>query len=434
MKKQLIALSLALAVLTTTVLAAPSPWVTAEVDTVPTGDWDYQAPITCQGFCDLAQTLYPDMTMLHLDQWLFRWRTNQDDDLDADEPLTREQVAVALYELSKELDMELLYTTPNYTDTGDISSHAQYAVGVLQTANIINGYTDGRFAPQGACTVEQTMALLSRLAHSTSTVELYHRNGIETAIPLDIAHQLLINPHDLGENQLISVYEAQSYEESKADFGTAYGAGFLFGLEKYTQAEYEEYLCYDMAGFSVFAKDDIYYYVKQVATDVQYYRSDTDAYTEESLEEWVSLLYAVDVIVEDVIYRNGLTPYSDRVDREKDYTYDGNHMTVRYNPYGSGEQCYTLLLSQPATQGADGIWCVERFEDIYGNVYLWFPVGEEGVDVAAEDYYAQIQASCDAELDTDWLDPMTVAQDFANTWFHDVPETATFEIDERLSL
>lgn len=401
MKKPLIALSLTLAMLTTVTFAAPSTWVTAELDTVPTGDWAYQAPITYGQLLELC----PEAVTA----------------LDTDALMTREQVAIAL---AGAMDLDFYYQAPDYTDASDISPDAIYAVGQLQTAGMMNGYGDGRFDPQGDCTVEQTMVVLSRLSTATSNVTLYGT----IAIPTAIQDQLLINPHNSSDNTLIEVYETASYTQSQADFGGDYGMGFLIAIKRYTQAEYEAYLCYDMAGHSIFATDDTYYYAKQVATDVQFYRSDIETYTEETMEDWGALMAQTNDIVDDFILRNNLTPYDERVDRDADYTYDGDHVTIRYNPYGSGDQFYTLTLSQPVTQGEGGIWCVERWTDSYGNVYLVFPSVIDGVDVSATDYYSASQADCDAGIDTAWLAPLTVAQYFVDEWFQTVPTDAVFEV------
>ena len=70
-------------------------------------------------------------------------------------------------------------------------------------------------------------------------------------------------------------------------------------------------------------------------------------------------------------------------------TYEGNHIMVKF-PLPTGETCQ-LLLSQPVTKGAAGIWCVERWMDGSGMIYYDTPE----TDGTALDYYRQLQEPCD---------------------------------------
>lgn len=87
-------------------------------------------------------------------------------------------------------------------------------------------------------------------------------------------------------------------------------------------------------------------------------------------------------------------------------TYPGPHAVVRF-PLSDGEVCL-LLLSQPARQGADGIWCVERWLQENGNLYYAYPEAE----VSAREYYAALQAQCDEGHQPWRLEPWDVAAQY----------------------
>lgn len=70
-------------------------------------------------------------------------------------------------------------------------------------------------------------------------------------------------------------------------------------------------------------------------------------------------------------------------------TWPGNHAVVEF-PLSDGDAC-RLLLSQPARQGGDGIWCVERWAQSNGYLYYAWP----DADKPARQYYDELQAACD---------------------------------------
>ncbi len=265
---------------------------------------------------------------------------------------------------------------------------------------------------------------------------IYEKYGMQIAIPKEYADRLLVFTEPKYEafkdSFLISVYEKQSYEESRADWGDEAASGFLFGICRYTRAQYESYLCSDGSGLSFFAKDDNYYYGHTYATDVQFYRSDIDNYTEESLAPWNELLEQVDGILSDFISRNSLTAYSDDEFWSRAFTYDSEHLYVTYYPYyavnGGKNSPYTLVLSQPAKQGEGGVWCVERwYDNEYGNLYYYFPSWNGNTDLPADEYYARLQKDCDGGLKPELLDPIKAAMEFAKDYFGHTPVDGSFE-------
>lgn len=237
-------------------------------------------------------------------------------------------------------------------------------------------------------------------------VTLYKRGGITIAIPDEYAHQLLIDPGAAYEDEttLIKIYQKSAYEKYN-------GMGFLFSVDRFTQAQYELFLGSDGSGRSFFARDDAYYYGFFIATDVQTMPEDS--------ENFKKLLSAVgDYVKRDMITRHSLTAYSDSEFFDRDYTYDSEHIFIDYYPYyafnGSKEAARTLILSQPVTRGDKGIWCVERWKDDNGNIYPYFPA-EDGIPSAQ--YYSGLQAGSDTGRDTSWLDPEQAALAFAKKYF-----------------
>ena len=256
---------------------------------------------------------------------------------------------------------------------------------------------------------------------AAEAVTLYERFGVSIAIPDEYADQILIDPQSYDDDScLIRVYQKAAYEKHE-------GMGWLFSIHRYTQAQYEQFLCSDGSGQSFFAKDDTYYYGFFTASDVQTEDKDYEAFCE--------LLSSLDDSVKsDMITRNTLTAYSDAEFFDRTYTYDSAHLTVSFYPYyasnGSKDEVWTLILSQPATQGEQGIWCVERWYDVYGNTYPYFP-DENGV--AAAEYYADLQAKCDAGERSDLLDPTQVCLDFVASYFEFDAGEASFDFSSMQS-
>ncbi len=235
-------------------------------------------------------------------------------------------------------------------------------------------------------------------------VTLYERAGVTIAIPNEYAEQLLIDPVEYDDDtMLIRVYQKSTFEKHD-------GMGFLFGIVRYTEAQYEQFLCSDGSGLNFIARDETYYYGFARATDMQVLPEDYEAFN--------ALLSAVgDFVKSDIVGRNSLTAYSDEEFFNRTYTYDSEHIFFSYYPYaynGSKEEVWTLVLSQPVTQGEKGIWCVERWRDEIGIVYPYFP-DEDGTP--SSEYYAALQADCDAGKDVSRLDPAKVALVFVKQVF-----------------
>lgn len=260
--------------------------------------------------------------------------------------------------------------------------------------------------------------------HSGEVLSVYETGGVLIRLPAKYLDQLLITTGDVYDEALSShfltlmtVRERASVEAAEADFGSAEGLGFLFGIELLDQLGFEELVQYDFSGCSVFARDDTHYYAMTYPTDVQFYRSGGNY--DEDLADWEALNTLGTAVCQDIIDQNGLTPYSQRDLYLQAFTYEGNHVYVNFYPYftmdGSRDNFYTLVLSQPAKQGAGGIWCVERILDAFGSTTLIFPQAE----VPAAEHYTARQAAHDAGLESELLTPLETAEAYLRQagWF-----------------
>jgi len=78
-------------------------------------------------------------------------------------PISRQEMAVMLYNFTRSRGIPLPQGIPApFTDQGSIASWATDAVHVMQSAGIINGHLDGRFAPQGTATRAEVATIFAR--------------------------------------------------------------------------------------------------------------------------------------------------------------------------------------------------------------------------------------------------------------------------------
>ena len=109
----------------------------------------------------------------------------------------------------------------------------------------------------------------------------------------------------------------------------------------------------------------------------------------EILYGWLDGIFAADPAISPIDL--SATPFVD------DFSYGGNHMDVTIYPYNDPEnpdaKTWTLVLSQPVTQGEGGIWCAERL--YYGGTDTEPHYILPDTDLTAADYYAQLQAQAD---------------------------------------
>jgi hypothetical protein len=89
----------------------------------------------------------------------------ENDKLEPNREITREEMAVILYRMAKFLNSagkESKASQLNYPDASDISSWALDAAKYCQQTGIISGRDDGNFVPQGTATRAEVAVILQR--------------------------------------------------------------------------------------------------------------------------------------------------------------------------------------------------------------------------------------------------------------------------------
>lgn len=158
-------------------------------------------------------------------------------------------------------------------------------------------------------------------------------------------------------DEIVTYYYTPEFNEEEME--NDYLKSRFFTVQRVTPGEFEdEYNNHVTVGYLSFpGRDSASYYVLDdanggvVVDDVYGYDQVATALT-----EWVEGLFAADDAITPIDLSD--TPFVD------DFSYSGNHIDVTVWPYGDSDDpdapYWTLVLSQPATQGDGGIWCVER--------------------------------------------------------------------------
>lgn len=254
-------------------------------------------------------------------------------------------------------------------------------------------------------------------------------DGLYIALPMEYSDLLYLDSDfpDAGESwePLISVYEKVSYETAMEEYGG--GGGFLFGFLAMDQAAFEQHISSDGSGIEVFATDGERYYAYTYPTDVQFCRPGGVIDTEsEDWKTWETLCELGPLVKEDFLTSNNLQSFSvqdflGRLDES------GDHVVLKYYPYflkdGDTRIYDQLLLRQPARQGEGGLWAVEQWLDARGNQYLYFP--DSGKPAA--EYYADLQAACDAGEHPELLTPVGAAEAFVKDYSGHETAEGSFE-------
>ncbi len=272
----------------------------------------------------------------------------------------------------------------------------------------------------------------SDAAPLSDDVTLREPGGLTVAIPTRYVDALVIETESeawsdhwepllsLSEKASVEAYAAEHDEEDWA-------VGWLCSVSRLDRIGFETWLGGSEAGASVFARDDAdNYYLIAYPTDVSLYRAGFDdggAVSGAELGLWNELNGWARALPDDIIARNGLTPYDASDLLDADYTYGGAHVELGCSFPGEAMDHVVFSLSQPERQGEGGVWCVERVRYVYGE-YDWtetqivFPAAL-GIDESAADYYARLQAACDAGDHPELLTPEGAALEFARggmTW------------------
>lgn len=141
---------------------------------------------------------------------------------------------------------------------------------------------------------------------------LYNCGGLTLALPKKLVPQLAFDDGKTAEETsmpLMRVYEQASLDAAEAEYGDSAGFGFLFEISEIGTDDLETWQGLDLPGSWIFARDDEHYYIYTEPTDVQLFRQ--GEYTEEDLANWETLSDLGSQTAEDMITRNGLTPWGE---------------------------------------------------------------------------------------------------------------------------
>ena len=313
-------------------------------------------------------------------------------------------------------------------------SHNTENVYRLYRAGVLTGMDDkGTFQPESKVRRCEVAAIVTRLidpslrrtvtgltdpANAEEPTILYEFETYKLMLPAVYQDQILINPEDepnRSPDTILSIYMKQSYTEGMK---MGFPSGFVCSIQRYDQGGYEQYLTGgDWSTQFAIARVDQEYYVISFSADRSVSQSDEEMYPQ--LYAWCR-----QQLPEVFISLNSLSSYSDDEFWNSTETYHSAHKYYRYYPYRAYPDAateedpnlyYTIMLSQPATQGAQGIWCVERFYDDpkYGYIYAVFPYSD---GKSAAEIYDNMQSSCDAGRDEYLIDPLEVALRFVKDY------------------
>ena len=281
---------------------------------------------------------------------------------------------------------------------------------LIVAAAVVCTFTAARQAPADDRPLEERLSGLPEDLADSVTVSLGHGTG---------------NPQRLATFTHTATFEASFPSPSSVYSEAASSMGWICDLYRYDAAGFEAAFLSggDNSGLTCFARDDTFYYALQVPTDVRWIdstRADYEAACD-ACTAWVR---------ETVLAQPGVEPFDLSEVLDQPYTYEGAHIDVLYLPYlhvtGDTTQQWGLVLSQPATQGEVGIWCVERWSD-GESTYLVRP----DTDGLAADYYADLQAQADQGHQTALLDPLQVCLTFAADYFgHSYVQTDSFQVGD----
>ena len=251
---------------------------------------------------------------------------------------------------------------------------------------------------------------------SNLAVQTEERVSLESglaALPAELADKVVVVEKNDLKSYSSGILATYYYAP---DYNTEWG-GLLLQVGRYSQVGFEQsYYSWELTGgWAYLGRSGDWYYACHSPTDVNFNPDHYGDYqaTGAALMAWL----------EELAAGAGLTPMEEdsfyqRVNGVLSYPH-GEHLRVSYRPYYGlsgyeevADTVYTLVLSQPATQGERGIWCVDRWMDQNGTRYLVVPETDQPMD----DYYAALQDACDAGERPDLLDPVAVALDFEEDW------------------
>ena len=247
------------------------------------------------------------------------------------------------------------------------------------------------------------------------------------ALPEGLAERVVVTQDGRkglhGSGPVACYYYAPEYENDTVRGGS------MIDVVRYAPVDFEQSGLWGDSDVLLLGRDGDWYYVCHGPKGV--------FYSDDNMEDYMSAYLELLAWLEELAADTGLTPMEEdlfylRVSMNLSYQ-DGEHLSVAFRPdtgtsrAGTAEErVYTLVLSQPVTQGDTGIWCVDRWYDGDGEAHAAVPRGTGGLTM--DEYYASLQAACDAGDRRDLLDPVKAALDFAEGYFEADYSTLAFQV------
>ncbi len=226
-----------------------------------------------------------------------------------DDLVTREQAATMVYRMAQSLGegfrgawMFLL----DYPDASEISSWANEAMHWVVMHGVITDRGD-TLAPRDFIGINELPVWMRNLDDALN-VKL-ENGGYTLAIPAGIARLLNTDlPADVPAGTLFTVAEQASIDAATAKGYEGAGMGWLFAIQKISEAEARKALCSDMSGRELIAKDgEDNYFLFCHPTDVRFDRETTEQMMADS-EVWTVLNKWANDAKARFVRDNGLTP------------------------------------------------------------------------------------------------------------------------------
>ena len=231
-----------------------------------------------------------------------------------DDLVTREQAATMLYRFAQSVGqgfqgMWMFYL--NYADASEISDWANEAMHWVVMKGVLTGLEGNdpveRLAPKGYIGINELPVWFRQLDDALATV----LNSGDYVLTIPVNYAGLLNtelPADVPEGTLFTAAEQASIDAAmKQDPAYASGAGWLFAIQKISEAEAKQLLTGDMSGRELFAKDDEgNHFLFCHPTDVRFFRDTTEEMFADT-EVWSKLNEWAASAKDSFINENGLT-------------------------------------------------------------------------------------------------------------------------------
>lgn len=225
--------------------------------------------------------------------------------------VTREQAATMFYRYAQSVGKGfrgMWMFRLDAPDAAEISDWADEAMHWVVANGVITERAAG-LAPKDFIGVNELPVWMRQFVDALSTK--LENGGYTLSIPAGIAEQLNTElPANMPEGTLFSVAEQASIDAAKAKGFEGDGMGWLFAIQKISDAEARQLLCGDMSGRQLFAKDaDGNHFLFCTPTDVRFDRETTEQMMEDSAV-WAQLNEWAASVKDGFVNDNGLVPES----------------------------------------------------------------------------------------------------------------------------